>query len=64
MNRLLLIAGALVVLAGAFPGESVAVIAWSSQALGSVTGMVTPGQQTAIVVVAVILALAGISGKN
>lgn len=64
MNRLFLIVAALVVLAGAFPGESAAIIAWSSQTLGSITGMVTPGQQTAIVVVAVILALAGISGKN
>lgn len=63
MNRILLIAGAMVILAGAFPVESAAVIAWSSQTLGSITGMVTPGQQTAIVVVAVLLALVGMNGK-
>lgn len=63
MNRILLIAGALVILAGAFPKESTASIAWSSRTLGDITGMVTPGQQTAIVIVAVLLALVGMNGK-
>lgn len=63
MNRILLIAGALVILAGAFPVEASAVIAWSSETLGNITGMVTPGQQAAIVIVAVLLALVGMNGK-
>lgn len=61
--RILLIAGAGVVLAGAFPKEATALIAWSSATLGNITGMVTPGQQTAIVIAAVLLALVGMNGK-
>lgn len=63
MNRILLIAGAMLILAGAFPKEATAVIAWSSATLGDITGMVTPGQQTAIVIVAVLLALVGMNNK-
>jgi len=40
MNRILLIAGALVILAGAFPKEAAALIAWSSATLSNITGMV------------------------
>lgn len=63
MSKILTIAGALIILAGAFPKEATAVIAWSSRTLGDITGMVTPGQQTAIVIVAVLLALVGMNGK-
>lgn len=63
MAKSLFIMGALVVLAGAFPKEATAVIVWSSQTLGTVTGMVSPGQQTAIVIVAVLLVLVGMNGK-
>ena len=61
MNRIIMIAGALIVLAGAFPKEDAAVIAWSSQTLGNITSMITPGQQTAIIIVAVILAIIGMN---
>lgn len=64
MSRPLLIVAAVIVLAGAFPKEAMLVITWSSQTLGSIAGMVSPGQQTTIVIAVAILALAGISGRG
>lgn len=63
MNKLILMGAALVILAGAFPDQASTIIAWSSRTLGDITGMVSPGQQTAIVIVAVLLALVGINSK-
>jgi hypothetical protein len=61
MNRILLIAGALVILAGAFPAEAVQVIAWSSQTISTITSSVTPGQQTALLIVAVAIGVYALS---
>lgn len=61
MTRLFLIAGALVILAGAFPVEAAAVIAWSSRMISTVTSSVTPGQQTALLIVAVAIGVYALS---
>jgi|JI10StandDraft_1071094.scaffolds.fasta_scaffold1043920_2 hypothetical protein len=61
MNRILLIAGALVILAGAFPAEAVQVIAWSSQMISTITSSVTPGQQMALLIVAVAIGVYALS---
>lgn len=63
MNRLTITAAALVILAGAFPDEAMQIVAWSSATLGNITGMVSPGQQMAIVVAAVLLVLVGMNSK-
>lgn len=61
MNKLIIIAVALIILAGAFPTEAYAVIAWASALLSQITGMVTPGQQTAIIIIAVLFGLAALA---
>lgn len=61
MNKLIIIAVALIILAGAFPTESAAVIAWSSALLSQVTSWVSPSQQTAIIIIAVLLGLAALA---
>lgn len=63
MNKLTITITALVILAGAFPDEAMQIVTWSSATLGNVTGMVSPGQQMAVVVAAVLLVLVGMNSK-
>ena len=61
MSRLFLVAAALVVIAGAFPVEAMQVIAWSSQTISTIASSVTPGQQTALLIVAVAIGVYALS---
>ena len=57
MQNALIVAGALVILAGAFPDHARQVIAWAAGVIQQVSGTVTPDQQLAIFVAVVLLAL-------
>lgn len=61
MQRIVLIAGALVILASAFPAQAHRAIEQISLWLDTITPMVSPGQQTILLIVAILLATAGLS---
>jgi hypothetical protein len=61
MNKLTITIAALIILAGAFPAEAVQVIAWSSQMISTITSSVTPGQQMALLIVAVAIGVYALS---
>jgi hypothetical protein len=61
MTKIVIIAGAMIVLAGAFPGEAMRVVSQVSIWLDTVTAAVTPGQQTALLIVAVFIGLFALS---
>lgn len=60
MNKLIIVAVALAILAGTFPEQAMTVIGQSSQLLSQAESLITPSQQFGLLVVIGLLALAGI----
>ncbi len=61
MNRITIIVLAVLVVAGAFPQQSTQLIAQISTWLNTITLLITPGQQTALLLLAVIVGLFALS---
>lgn len=57
MNRILIIGAAIAVAAGAFPTQAHTIIDQMATWLGAITKTITPGQQMALVIVAVLFVL-------
>lgn len=57
MNRIIIIAAALAVAAGAFPTQAHATVDQIAIWLGAITQTITPGQQIGLIIVAILLAL-------
>lgn len=63
MIRIVLIVAAVTIVAGAFPAQSHQIIDAASQWLTRTTDMITPGQQVAVMLIALLLALAGVGSR-
>lgn len=61
MNKLIITGLAIIILAGAFPTQAQALIALSSGILADITTIITPGQQTALLVIVGLFALAALT---
>lgn len=57
MTRIIMSAAALAVAAGAFPAQAHTIIDQMATWLGAVTQTITPGQQMALIIVAILFAL-------
>lgn len=57
MTRIIIIAAAIAVAAGAFPTQAHATIDQMAAWLGATTQTITPGQQIGLIIVAILLAL-------
>lgn len=57
MTRIIMIAAALAIAAGAFPTQAHATIDQMAVWLGAITKTITPGQQIALIIFAILVAL-------